>query len=138
VLPLGSFGDRTKRAKRRFGYSPSHTPQASLSPHHAGTALDVSSVPLSLTIILHVAVDEAQGAAPSDLSSFGGKAIAFVSLEAVISVIGVDVDRLSEDSCGWRSEGVPGNNPVELPAPGCVSSLRYDPSSELDGSVRPI
>ncbi len=57
------------------------------------TALDVSSVPLSLTIILHVAVDEAQGAAPSDLSCFGGKAIAFVALEAVISVIGVDVDR---------------------------------------------
>jgi hypothetical protein len=53
----------------------------------------VSSVPYSLTIILHVAVDEAQGAAPSDLSCFGGKAIAFVALEAVISVIGVDVDR---------------------------------------------
>jgi hypothetical protein len=48
---------------------------------------------LSLTIILHVAVDEAQGAAPSDLSCFGGKATAFVALEAVISVIGVDVDR---------------------------------------------
>jgi hypothetical protein len=40
-----------------------------------------------------MAVDEAQGAAPSDLSCFGGKAIAFVALEAVISVIGVDVDR---------------------------------------------
>jgi hypothetical protein len=52
----------------------------------------VSSVPLSLTIILHVAVDEAQGAAPSDLSCFGGKAIAFVALEAVTSVIGVDLD----------------------------------------------
>src|SRR5271170_6334414 len=64
-----------------------------ISPHHASTALDVSSVPLSLTIILHVAVDEAQGAAPSDLSCFGGKAIAFVALEAVTSVIGVDVDR---------------------------------------------
>jgi hypothetical protein len=49
--------------------------------------LDVSSVPYSLTIILHVAVDEAQGAAPSDLSSFGGKAVAFVALEAVISVM---------------------------------------------------
>src|SRR5258708_15032755 len=47
----------------------------------------------SRTLILHVAVDEAQGAAPSDLSCFGGKAIAFVALEAVISVIGVDVDR---------------------------------------------
>ena len=46
-----------------------------------------------LTIVLHVAVDEAQGAAPSDLSCFGGKAIAFVALEAVISVIGVDLDR---------------------------------------------
>jgi hypothetical protein len=55
--------------------------------------LDVSSVPLSLTIVLHVAVDEAQGAAPSDLSCFGGEAIAFVALEAVISVIGVDLDR---------------------------------------------
>jgi hypothetical protein len=53
----------------------------------------VSSVPLSLTIILHVAVDEAQGAAPSDLSCFGGKAIAFVALEAMTSVIGVDLDR---------------------------------------------
>jgi hypothetical protein len=30
-------------------------------------------------------VDEAQGAAPSDLSCFGGKGIAFVALEAVIS-----------------------------------------------------
>src|SRR5260370_6976521 len=40
-----------------------------------------------------MAVDEAQGAAPSDLSCFGGKAIAFVALKAVISVIGVDVDR---------------------------------------------
>jgi hypothetical protein len=40
---------------------------------------------LSLTIILHVAVDEAQGAAPSDLSCFGVKAIAFVALEAVIA-----------------------------------------------------
>jgi len=50
-------------------------------------------VPLSLTIILHVAVDEVLGAAPSDLSCFGGKAIALVALEAVISVIGVDVDR---------------------------------------------
>ena len=39
-----------------------------------------------------MAVDEAQGAVPSDLSCFGGKAIAFVALEAVISVIGVDVD----------------------------------------------
>src|SRR6266852_1833698 len=45
------------------------------------------------TSILHMAVDGAQGAAPSDLSCFGGKAIAFVALEAVISVIGVDVDR---------------------------------------------
>ena len=53
----------------------------------------MSSAPLSLTIILHMAVDEAQGAAPSDLSCFGGKAIAFVALEAVTSVIGVDVDR---------------------------------------------
>jgi hypothetical protein len=50
-------------------------------------------VPLSLTIVLHVAVDEAEGAAPRDLSCFGGKAIAFVALEAVISVIGVDLDR---------------------------------------------
>jgi hypothetical protein len=57
--------------------------------------LDVSSVPLSLTIVLHVAVDEAQGAAPSYLSCFGGKAIAFVALEAVISVIGVT----STDGC---------------------------------------
>src|SRR5713226_5576878 len=56
-------------------------------------ALSVTPVPLSLTIILHVAIDEAQGAAPSDLSCFGGKAIAFVALEAVISVIGVDLDR---------------------------------------------
>src|SRR5712664_1434295 len=47
----------------------------------------------SPTIILHMAVDEAQGAGPSDLSCFWGKAIAFVALEAVISVIGVDVDR---------------------------------------------
>ena len=38
-------------------------------------------------------VDEAQGAAPSDLSCFGGEAIALVALEAMISVIGVDVDR---------------------------------------------
>ena len=50
-------------------------------------------MPLSLTIVLHVAVDEAEGAAPRDLSCFGGKAIAFVALEAVISVIGVDLDR---------------------------------------------
>ena len=50
-------------------------------------------MPLSLTIILHVTVDETQGAAPSDLSCFGGKAIAFVALEAVTSVIGVDLDR---------------------------------------------
>src|SRR5258708_12486983 len=64
-----------------------------MSPHHASSALGVSSVPLSLAIILHVAVDEAQGAAPSDLSCFGGKAIAFLALEAVISVIGVDLDR---------------------------------------------
>ena len=55
--------------------------------------MDVSSVPLSLTIVLHVAVDEAQGAAPSYLSCFGGKAIAFVALEAVVGVIGVDLDR---------------------------------------------
>ena len=46
-------------------------------------ALDVSSVPLSATLILHMTVDEAQRAAPSDLSRFGGKAIAFVALEAV-------------------------------------------------------
>src|SRR6266852_9074692 len=64
-----------------------------ISPHHTSTALDVSSVPYSLTSILHVAVDKAQGAAPSDLSCFGGKAIACVALEAVASVIGVDVDR---------------------------------------------
>jgi hypothetical protein len=49
---------------------------------------------LSMTIILHVSVDGAQGAAPSDLSCFGGEAIAYVALEAAISVIGVDVDRL--------------------------------------------
>src|SRR5258706_1177135 len=55
--------------------------------------VNVSSVPLSLTIILHMAVDEAQGAAPSDLSCFGGKAMAFVALEAMTSVIGVDLDR---------------------------------------------
>ena len=57
------------------------------------TALDVSSMPYSLAIVLHVAVDEAQGAAPSDLSCFGREAIAFVALEAVISFIGADLDR---------------------------------------------
>jgi len=34
-----------------------------------------------------------EGAAPSDLSCCGGKAIAFVALEAVTSVIGVDLHR---------------------------------------------
>jgi hypothetical protein len=62
-------------------------------PNATLTASATSSSRESLTIILHVAVDEAQGAAPSDLSCFGGKAIAFVALEAVISVIGVDLDR---------------------------------------------
>ena len=50
-------------------------------------------MPLSLMLALHVAVDEAQGAAPRDLSCFGREAIAFVTLEAVISVIGVNLDR---------------------------------------------
>jgi hypothetical protein len=40
-----------------------------------------------------VAVYEAQGATPGDLSCFGGEGFAFVALEAVISVIGVDFDR---------------------------------------------
>ena len=35
----------------------------------------------SLTIILNVTFDEAQGAAPNDLSCFGGKASAFVALD---------------------------------------------------------
>jgi hypothetical protein len=86
---------------------------------------------LSLTVILHVAVDEAQRAAPSDLSCFGGKAIALVALEAVISVIGVDVDRrlLRLDRLDVAHRDVR----VQLTE---MQHGRF--ATGLDGSVRPI